>query len=161
VRKTIDGGRLAAALVVLSLSLAAAAPALAVTPVQTGDPGGGMTCVNCGPQHQSEQTSGSATGGSASNNPDGSGSQFDLSYDLPDDGQVYSGTLMTEVVNPDGSVSVQTWPTTWTSVGGSGYATAWNNAAIPIGGSGSISISATAGNGSSFNAGWVVKNFRK
>ena len=74
---------------------------------------------------------------------------------------MYSGNLMTEVVNPDGSVSVQTWPTTWTSAGGTGFATAWNNASIPVGGSGSISITATAGNGSTFSAGWVVKNFAK
>lgn len=160
-RETIHGGRLAAALVILSLTLATAAPAFAITPVQTADPGGGVTCVNCGPQQQSEQTSGSATGGSASNNSDGSGSSFDLSYDLPDDGQVYSGSLMTQVVNPDGSVSVQTWSTTWTSIGGTGYAAAWNNAPIPIGGSASISISANAGNGSTFTAGWVVRNFGK
>ena len=159
-RSFLAGGRLTAALVSVCVGVGASiAPASAIIPVQTGDPGGGTTCKSCETQHQTNQTAGSATGGSVTNNPDSSGSQWDMTYDLPNDGQQYSGYLMTQVELPDGTVSVQTFPTSWTSVGGSGYATAWNNAAVPIGGTGSISISATAPSGATFSAGFVVHNY--
>ncbi len=64
---------------------------------------------------------------------------------------------MTQVVNADGSVTVQTWPISDFANGNQGaYATGWNNASIPVGGSASISINQTAPNGSSFTAGFRV-----
>lgn len=98
--------------------------------------------------------------GSANNNSNGSGSNFDLTYGVPDDGQMYSGQLMTQVVNADGSVTVQTWPISDYGNGNQGaYAAGWNNASIPVGGSASRSINETAPNGSSFTAGFRVDRF--
>lgn len=157
------GARFAAASLSVCLAVFAATAVNAATPVTTADEGGGVHCANCGPQpHQTDTDTGGSTGGSASNNPDGSGSSFDMTYgNLPDDGQTYTGSMMTQVVLPDGSVSVQTWPISWTAVGGSGYATGWNNASIPLGGSASISINASAPNGASYSAGHLVNNFGK
>lgn len=73
------------------------------------------------------------------------GSSFDIHYGVPNDGRQYSGQVMTQVVNGDGSVSVQTWPIR--HYGGpdqSGYATGWNYVTIPLGGAASISITETA-----------------
>lgn len=109
--KVTVGGRLAAASLSVCLTfLASAAPSYAVNPVAPNDAGGGVTCANCRPNQQVNTTTGTATGGSASNNPDGSGSSLDINYGVPNDGQMYSGQLMTQVVNADGSVSIQTWP---------------------------------------------------
>ncbi len=155
------GGRFAAVSVSICLSLlASTSPASAINRV-TGAGGGGGICANCGQnQSQTSTTAGTASGGSATNNSGGSGSTFDLSYGVPNDGQTYSGQMMTQVVLPDGSVSVQTWPISDYAGGSSnGYATGWNNAAIPVGGSASISISETAPNGATFTAGFAVTNF--
>lgn len=161
--KVTVGGRFAAASLSVCLTLlASAAPSYAVNQVVPNDAGGRLTCANCGANQQVNTPTGTATGGSASNNPDGSGSSFDVNYTVPSDGQQYSGQLMTQVVNADGSVSVQTWPISDYANGNqSAYATAWNNATIPLGGSASISISETAPNGASFTAGFKVDNFGK
>jgi hypothetical protein len=157
------GGRFAAASVSLCLLLlASASPSSAINRVTgAGGGGGGGICANCGQnQSQTSTTAGTASGGTATNNPGGSGSTFDINYGVPNDGQTYSGQLMTEVTLPDGSVSVQTWPISDYAGGSSnGYATGWNNATIPIGGSASISISETAPNGATFTAGFTVTNF--
>lgn len=160
---TTTGGRLAAAsLSVCLILLASAAPSSAINQVASGDVGGGMTCSNCGANHQVNTTTGNASGGSASNNSDGTGSTFDITYGVPNDGQLYSGQMMTQVVLVDGSVVVQTWPISDYANGNQGaYATGWNNASIPIGGSASISISETAPNGATFTAGFRVNNFGK
>lgn len=97
--KIMAGGRLtAASLSVCLLVLAAVTPSLAYQPPAGHDPGGGTTCVSCEPN--TVTTSGSATDGSATANENGT--QFDISYTVPNDGQMYSGTLMTQVVNADG-----------------------------------------------------------
>ena len=140
--KVTIGGRLAAASLSVCLSLlASAAPSYAVFQVLPGDSGGGMTCMNC---HQVNSISGTATAGSATNNSEGAGSSFDIHYDVPIDGQTYSGQVMTQVVNADGSVSVQTFPISDIGSSTGQYATGYNLAQIPLGGSASISISETA-----------------
>jgi hypothetical protein len=157
------GGRFSAASVSICLAmLVSASPSYAINQVTgAGGGGGGGICASCGQnQHQSNTTTGSASSGSADNNPDGSGSSFDLTYGVPNDGQMYSGQIMTQVVNADGSVTVQTFPVSDYANGNQGaYATAWNNASIPVGGSASISIFETAPNGATFSAGFKVSNF--
>jgi len=75
---------------------------------------------------------------------------------------MYSGELMTQVINADGSVSIQAWPISDYANGNQGaYATGWNNASIPLGGSASISLSETAPNGATFTAGFKVNNYGK
>ncbi len=153
-RGFIGGGRAAATLGLTCLLVGLfASSALAVQEVAPGDPGGGFT----GATHQTATTSGSATSGAAQNTD--SGSQFDMHYGVPSDGTQYSGQVMTQVINADGSVTVQTFPIGDFGNGTSAYVTAWNDAQIPFGGSASISISESNGRGSSFSAGWVVKNF--
>jgi hypothetical protein len=158
-----SGGRFAAASLSVCLTLlASAAPSYAINQVATGDVNGGVMCGNCSPNHQVNTTTGTASDGSASNNSGGNGSNFDITYGVPNDGQMYSGELMTQVVNADGSVSIQTWPISDYANGNQGaYATGWNNASIPVGGSASISLNETAPNGATFTAGFKVNNFGK
>jgi hypothetical protein len=157
------GGRLAAASVSVCLTLlASVAPSYAINQGATGDVNGGVMCGNCSPNHQVNTTTGTAGNGSANNNPDGSGSNLDVTYGVPNDGQMYSGELMTQVVNADGSVSIQTWPISDYGNGvQTAYAQGYNNAAIPLGGSASISLSETAPNGATFSASYKVDNFGK
>lgn len=156
------GGRAAVASISLCLSIfmltITAAPSLAtfVVPVTPGDGGGPLgPCQGC-----DVQLSGTATGGNAENTQNGS--QFDLNYAVPGDGTMYSGTIMTQVVNADGTVTVNTFAISDfgnpNSTGG--FATAWNNSSIPLGGSASITINESNGNGKSFVAGYTVRNFR-
>lgn len=155
------GGRFTAASLSVCLALlASASPTLAINQVTAAGQDGNGMCVSCG-QNQTHTTSGSATGGSASNNSGGSGSTFDLNYVLPSDGQPYYGTLMTQVVLSDGNVSVQTWPANGWGTGEAGFASAWNNASIPLGGSASITLNMTGGDGTPYVAGFRVDNFGK
>jgi hypothetical protein len=156
----IGGSRIAAVSVSLCLVLLALSTMPASANIVIPINGGGDTplgpCQRCNQQ----QTSGTATDGDASNNPDGSGSQFGINYDVPDDNTMYSGTVMTQVVNSDGTTTVNVFPISDYGSGASGYATSYNSSAIPIGGTGSITISESNGNGQSFSAGWVIRNFR-
>jgi hypothetical protein len=156
---TTIGSRFAVAALSLCLPLlvATATPSSA-NYVEIKDPGevGGPI----GPSQGCNQatTTGSATGGSAQNTS--TGSQFDLSYAVPNDGTMYSGMLMTQVVNADGSVTINSWPISSYGNGNSGFASAYNDSMIPIGGTGSISFSQTNSAGASFSAGYVIRNFR-
>jgi hypothetical protein len=124
-----------------------------VLPTNGGGPLG--PCQGC----NQSQTSGTATGGSASNNSDGTGSQLDITYDTPSDNTMYSGTLMTQVVNPDGSVTVNIFPISDFANGSSGYASAFNSSVIPLGGAASITVNESNASGASFSAGWTIRNF--
>jgi hypothetical protein len=154
---TMGSRMMAASLSVCLMLLAAAAPGFAFQQPIGEDPGGGITCVNCGANTVTK--TGTATDGSASNGSNQS--DFTLTYGVPNDGRQYSGQLMTQVVNADGSVTVNTWPISDFGDGNSaGFAWAYNDSRIPIGGSASISIFETAPNGATFSAGWRVQNFR-
>jgi hypothetical protein len=86
-------GRLATALISLSLLLAVSSgAAVAINQVMPGDgDNGGMICANCGPPNRAT-TTGNATGGSVTNN--GNGTQnTSMSYAPPNDGTVYTGTV--------------------------------------------------------------------
>jgi hypothetical protein len=85
---------------------------------------------------------------------------MNISYGTPSDGTTYSGTIMILVVNADGTVTVNTFTISDVGNGQSGYASAFNDAMIPTGGSASITINESNGAGGSFSAGWVVRNFR-
>ena len=153
------GGRSVAVTLSLCLALlAATATSSSANYVEIKDPG--EVSGPIGPCQGCNQatTSGSATGGSAQNTSNGS--QFDLSYTVPNDGTMYSGTLMTQVINADGSVTINSWPISSYGNGISGFASAYNDAMIPIGGSGSINFSQTNSAGASFSAGYVIRNFR-
>ncbi len=153
------GGRFAvASLSICLVLLATASPTYAINQVTIVNPDGGGMCVSCG-QNQTSTTTGTATSGTAGNNSDGSGSTYDMNYNIPNDGQYYSGQLMTQVVLANGTVSVQTWSFDQWGNGVAGYATGWNSATIPLGGSASISISASTSSGTTFSAGFRVDNF--
>ncbi len=154
------GGRAWAALVPLCLSMVVSMPLTSSAAYRdpVNPPEGGGPLAPCNGCKQTATTSGSASSGAAQIN---SGStQFNLTYGIPSDGTTYSGTIMTQVVNPDGSVTVNTFSITDYGNGTlNGYASAFNDAAIPIGGRGSITINETNSAGASFSAGWVVDHF--
>lgn len=156
----VGGSRVAAVSAALCLTLVGfnAAPSSAnlVIPANPGTGTGALgPCQGC----NQEQTSGTAVSGSASNNPDGSGSQMDITYGTPNDGTMYSGTLMTQVVNDDGTVTVNTFPIADFGNGEYGGATAYNDSFIPTGGTASITINESNSEGRSFTAGWVIRNY--
>ena len=78
-------------------------PATASLPVTgAGGGGGGGICANCGStaKPNTQTTTGNATGGSATQNGNGS-SNISMTYALPNDGGAYSGT--SEVIVKDAS----------------------------------------------------------
>lgn len=157
-KRSLSGGRFATVflfLCILSLTTSVQ-PTIAslVVPITPG--WGGETQGPC--QGCNQQTiTGSAVNGAAQNTEDGS--QFYISFNDPTDGTSYTGTMMTQVVNADNTVSVTTVPVTIPGDGRYSDAIGTNDAHIPNGGTASFSITASNAAGATFSAGWTVRNF--
>jgi hypothetical protein len=151
------GGRLPAAVVSICLVGSAALPARAIDMVLTGDPGGSMTCYNCGANNRT-QKSGSAVSGYADGNDDGT-ANAGMGYTTPNDGTTYSGTLSIVTTASDGTL-LSNFTGGLTDVGmGTIVFAGYDGVSLPVGGSVSVSVSESNGLGGSFNASWSLRNF--
>jgi hypothetical protein len=150
-------GRLATAMVSLSLLLAVnVATADAINQVMPGD-NGGMICANCGPPNRAT-TTGNATGGTVTNN--GNGTQnTSMSYVPPNDGTVYTGTVSITVNDANGN-NLYSYTGTITDQGnGVTMYTGLDGIYIPPGAN--IFISVSEGNWiTTFKASWHLQNYQ-
>lgn len=149
------------ATVAVSFALLVLGPASIATagvqPVNAADEGGSMSCHSCGPNRQ--QQSGTATGGSAQQNPDGT-SNVSMTYGQPGDGTTYTGTMSIVTTDADGNLVVNiTQGMTWDGSGGFAVS-GWDHITAPIGGSISIRVNGTNARGGSFSAGWTLQDYQ-
>jgi hypothetical protein len=141
---------------ILSASLAEAVPPQQISP---GDIGGGTLCKSCGPNVNVQQKSGTATGGYANQNSNGS-TNVGMGYATPNDGTAYSGTASIIVTDIDGNL-VTNFTSSISDYGnGVQMFTGLDGTHVPIGGSISIRVSEGNWNGASFSAGWDLQNFQ-
>ena len=139
------------------LVLVPASIANAYQPVAGYDENGAMSCKSCGPNRQ--QTSGTATSGSAQQNSDGT-SNVSMTYGQPGDGTTYSGTMSIVTTDDQGNLVVNiTQGMTWDGSGGF-VVSGWDHITAPVGGSISIQVNGTNSRGNSFSAGWTLQNYQ-
>lgn len=155
------GRRATSALMAFALmTFASITIAGAVEQVATGSGDGSSMCKSCGPNVNVQSKSGTATGGYANGNPDGTATDVGMGYTTPNDGTVYYGTASIVVTGGDGTI----WenPTSGISDTGNGIHmfTELDNIYVPVGGS--ISISVSEGNwlGNRFTASWNLRNYK-
>jgi hypothetical protein len=130
-------GRLATAAASLCLLLAVSAgPASAVLPDDYINDGQGI-CTNCQPNVKTK--TGNATGGSVSDNGDGSANAT-MTYSVPNDGDVYTGTSQVIVKDANGNTILDLTGTVWNSGDGTPGITGLNGIYVPIGGNVYINV---------------------
>ena len=155
------GRRATSALIAFALmAFASITIAGAVEQVTTGSTDGTLMCKSCGPNVNVQSKSGTATGGYANGNPDGTATNVGMGYTTPDDGTVYSGTASIVVTGDDGTI----WENVTSGVTDTGNGlqmfTGLDNIYVPVGGSISIRVSETNWLGASFAATWNLRNYK-
>lgn len=141
------------------MALASASLAGAVEQVATGDPGGTMMCKNCGPNVNVQTKSGTATGGYANANGDGT-TNIGMGYTTPNDGTTYTGTSSIVVTDGDGNLYDNVTAGVTDNGNGVQMFSGLDNIYMPPGGSISITVKESNGNGGSFTATWNLRNYK-
>ena len=157
--KASYGRRAAAALLSFGLAVAiglAPVGATFVVPVE-GPDGLGPSGTQ---SHNVQGISGNAVSGSATPTSDPNYSDVGMVYRDPNDGTTYNGTQSIVSTAADGTLIGNSTATfTDRANGGTVYA-GQDHFPLPPGGSVSISVTATNGNGASFTATWTLRNYR-
>jgi hypothetical protein len=149
--------RVTAALVSLCLAFSASM-ASASQPVLPGDPGGGWMGGGHGTPNQTSKD-GNATGGSVSQNSDGSSSAT-MNYTTPNDGSNYSGTYTATSYDADGNQVAQVTSSVSDTGNGGQMLVGYDAMNVPIGGAVLIRLNESNGHGGWFTAGFRMSNFQ-
>jgi len=155
------GRRAASALIAFALmTFGSITFAGAVQQVSTGSDDGSLMCKSCGPNVNVQSKSGTATGGYANGNPDGTATNVGMGYTTPNDGTAYSGSASIVVTGDDGTI----WENVTSSISDNGNGmqmfTGLDNIYVPVGGSISIRVSEANWLGNSFTASWNLRNYK-
>lgn len=153
----LSRGRIAAALVSLCLALGASV-ASASQPVLPGDSGGGWLVGGHGTPNQKSKD-GNATGGSVSQNSNGSSSAT-MTYTTPNDGSNWSGSYTVTAYDADGNQVAQAMSTVTDTGNGVQMLVGYDEMNVPVGGSVLIRLNESNGRGGWFTAGFRLINFQ-
>src|SRR6202011_1336516 len=107
-------------------------PASAANPAATGNEDGSMMCGNCKPAPNTVTTTGTATGGSVTQNPDGSANAL-MVYNTPNDGDTYSGTSQVIIKDGNGNTITNVMGSVYNVGDGGQQLTGLSNIYIPVG----------------------------
>jgi uncharacterized protein (DUF2147 family) len=130
-----------------------------VNQVVTNNEDGSMTCANCKPPQNTTTTTGSATGGTITQNGDGSQNAA-MNYTTPNDGGVYSGTSEVIVKDANGNTLYDLKGAVYNFGDGLSWTTGITNVYIPVGASVYINVQETnSTNTKAFSGSWHLKNW--
>lgn len=154
--KNLSSSRFAVALVSFCLAMGVSI-ASAAQPVAPGDPGGGWMGGGHG-NANTTTTSGNATGGSVSQNSDGT-SSANMTYNTPNDGSSYSGNYTVTSYDQNGNQVARASSTLSDTGNGGQMVVGYGAMNVPVGGSVLIRLYESDGQGNTFSAGFRLTNF--